>query len=212
MSTHTELFLSFDFFSVKTPKRQITPLQTLQHTHHELIFIHLTPSSGGTVTFTLTDANCFNTLLWNQTFPQFNLDTQQMCSIFDWLQFTTLTIVHTVENHGGVCRGFGAQGRWGLICCKICFCDIHTFYIFNWKTRGEKKGWNESNGSDEQNCKSRCGGYLVIRMTSVCAGPAWCKGKNESALSLPSHSDAVSWSGWLCSKRRKILIGQKSTY
>lgn len=156
MSTHTELFQSFDFFSVKTPKRQITPLQTLQHTHHELFFIHLTPSSGGTVTFILSDANCFNTLLWNQTFPRIKLDTQQMHSIVYWWQFTTLTIVHTVENHGGVCRGFGAQ-RWrSLIRCKICFCDT-PFYIFNWKG---KKDWNKSNGSDEQNCKSQCGGGI----------------------------------------------------
>lgn len=56
------------------------------------------------------------------------------------------------------------------------------------------------------------GGDLVIRRTSVHAGPVWCIGQHESALSLLSHSDAVSWSGWLSSKRRKILIGQKSTY
>ena len=139
MSTHTDRFLSFDFFSVRTPHWQITPSQTLQHTHHQLFFIHLPPSSGGTVTFILTDANCFNILLWNQTFPRIELDTQQMHSIFYWLLFTTLTIVHTVENHGGVCRGFGAQ-RWrSLIRCKIRICDIRAFYIFNWKTRGGKK-------------------------------------------------------------------------
>lgn len=74
--------------------------------------------------------------------------------------------------------------------------------------RGKKTETNQMEVTNRKLQISVWGGDLVIRRTSVCAG----HGKHESALSLLSHSDAVSWSGWLCSKRRKILIGQKSTY
>lgn len=38
-----------------------------------------------------------------------------------------LTIVHAEENHGGVCWGFGAEVRKGILFCSECFSDLSAY-------------------------------------------------------------------------------------
>lgn len=53
--------------------------------------------------------------------------------IYSKLFVTKLTIVHAEENHSGIRRGFGAQGRKSPIDDRIRFCDPDVHFTFDWK-------------------------------------------------------------------------------
>lgn len=62
--------------------------------------------------------------------------------MFQWLQFGKVTIIHTEENHGGICRRLGAQGQKRLAVHRICLCDCSSHYATNCERR--------NNSTDQQ--------------------------------------------------------------
>lgn len=103
---------------------------------------------------------------------------QWIHSVFYWLQFSKLTIVHTEENHFGICRGFGAQGQKRLISYRICLCDLGTHYTFNWK-------WEKKPDIGQQvmtKTELLGGSETTVSVNSVHAGPDLMQKQHESAL------------------------------